>query len=181
MEEAETHYREAVAILKQEMGDDYLDLPGFLSALASSWPRKVKLAESREFAEEAVDICHRHPDEIERWQQDRAAAALHEVLTKLGDVFTDANGPTAQDPESRENWMRLKIADCLGDILVQRLSTENARRVIRCCPFSPIATEMARGQMTCWSRSQAIWDPTAPESRLGRATTVYPFDECARS
>ncbi len=103
LKEAETHYRESVVISKREMGEDYLDLPGFLAALASVLSAEGKLDESRQFAEEAVDICRRHPDKIERSQQDRAAAALHDVLTKFGDVSTDANWQTTKDPEPRKN------------------------------------------------------------------------------
>ena len=41
LKEAETHYRNSVVISKREMGNDYLDLPGSLSALALCWPRKA--------------------------------------------------------------------------------------------------------------------------------------------
>jgi eukaryotic-like serine/threonine-protein kinase len=89
LKEAETHYRESVLISKREMGNDYLDLPGFLSALAAVLAEEGQLAESRQCAEEAVDICHRHPDKIERWQQESAAAALRDVVAKIGDAATD--------------------------------------------------------------------------------------------
>jgi tetratricopeptide (TPR) repeat protein len=89
LDEAETHYRAALAIAKQEMGEDYLDLPMPLSALAGVLSQQGKLVEARQYAEQAVDICRRHPDEVGRAQQDQAAAALNNVLTKLGDAATN--------------------------------------------------------------------------------------------
>ena len=71
------------------MGADYLDLPMFLSALASVLSQQGKLLEARQYAEQAVDICRRHPDQIERSEKDAAVAALHNVMTKLGDKATD--------------------------------------------------------------------------------------------
>lgn len=84
LDEAETYCRTAVAIAKREMGADYLDLPMFLSALADVLSKQDKLPESRQCAQEAVDICRRHPDQVERWQQEKAAAALENVVMKLG-------------------------------------------------------------------------------------------------
>ena len=71
------------------MGEDYLDLPTPLSALAGVLSQQGKLVEARQYAEQAVDICRRHPDEVGRSQQDQAAAALNNVLTKLGHPATD--------------------------------------------------------------------------------------------
>jgi eukaryotic-like serine/threonine-protein kinase len=89
LDEAETHYRAALAIAKQEMGEDYLDLPKLLSALAGVLSQQGKLVEARQCAEEAVDICHRHPDKIERRQQENAVAALRDVVAKIGNAATD--------------------------------------------------------------------------------------------
>jgi serine/threonine protein kinase len=87
--QAEVHCRAAVTIAIQQMGKDYLDLPKLLSALAGVLSEQGKLVEARHYAEQAVDICRRHPDEVGRSQQDEAAAALNNVLTKLRDHVTD--------------------------------------------------------------------------------------------
>jgi tetratricopeptide (TPR) repeat protein len=87
-EEAEVHCRAAVTIAKGQMGEDYLDLPRLLSALAGVLSEQGKLIEARQCAEEAIDICKRYPEQVGRSQQDKAAAALHEIVTKLGDDST---------------------------------------------------------------------------------------------
>ena len=83
-DEAEVHCRAAVAIATQQMGEDYLGLPASLAALAGVLADQGKLVEARQYAEQAVDICNRHPDQVGRSQQDSAAAALRGVLTRLG-------------------------------------------------------------------------------------------------
>jgi tetratricopeptide (TPR) repeat protein len=88
-DQAEVHCRAAVTIAIQQMGKDYLDLPKLLSALAGVLSEQGKLVEARQYAEQAVDICRRHPNEVGRSQQDEAAAALNNVLTKLRDHVTD--------------------------------------------------------------------------------------------
>jgi eukaryotic-like serine/threonine-protein kinase len=89
LDEAETHCRAAVTIARREMGEDYLDLPALLSGLAGVLSKQGKLVEAHKYAEQAVDICRRHPNQVERWQQDGAAAALQDVLTKLGAAASD--------------------------------------------------------------------------------------------
>jgi hypothetical protein len=84
LNEAETHDREAVLITKHEIGNDSANLPGYLAALASLLVEEGQLTEAQLCAEEAVGICQRHPDQIERWQQKSATEALDEVTTKLG-------------------------------------------------------------------------------------------------
>ena len=104
---AETQFREAVAISTQEVGPDCLDLPGFLAALASVLAEQDKLPEAHQRAKQAVDICQRHPGQVEHWQREQATDALREVLTKLGQDSTGNGVPETKDPEP-ENTLHIE-------------------------------------------------------------------------
>jgi len=77
--EAEIEYREAIEIGKREVGSDYLDLSGMLAALAIVLAEQGKLTEARQHAEQAVDICQRHP-EIPPDERRDAENALRKVM-----------------------------------------------------------------------------------------------------
>ena len=84
--EAESHRRAALAIARNHMGSDNPDLSAPIAGLASILRKQGNLTEARPLAEEAVDICRRLPDRVDRWMQDLSLKTLREVLTDLGDT-----------------------------------------------------------------------------------------------
>jgi serine/threonine protein kinase len=62
-----------------------------LADLSSIMRKNGKLAKARPLAEEAVMICQRHDEPVERWVQDRAFNALKEILKGLGDTSAVEN------------------------------------------------------------------------------------------
>ena len=88
LEEAEVQFREAVAIVTKEVGPDYLDLPDYFTALARILTEEGKLSEARQCAEQAVDICQRHPDQVVPLFEENARRSLRDVQAKL-DVAAD--------------------------------------------------------------------------------------------
>jgi hypothetical protein len=84
--EAEAQFRAAVSIENKEIGPDDLDLPRYLVDLSRVLAEQNKLVEARQQAEEAIAICKRHPAQVAPGYQDRAAAALRDVMKKLDDV-----------------------------------------------------------------------------------------------
>jgi tetratricopeptide (TPR) repeat protein len=99
--EAETHFREALAIDKRQTGDV---APSLLVALSRTLADQGKLAEARQLAEQAVDICQRRSGKVERWVQKEATDALREVLAKLGETAAEGTASAAADrqPEKIE-------------------------------------------------------------------------------
>ena len=84
--EAESHHRAALAIARNRMGSDNPDLSAPIAGLAHILREQGKLTEARPLAEEAVDICQRLPDCVDRWMQELSIKTLRDVLTDLGDT-----------------------------------------------------------------------------------------------
>ena len=86
VEDAEIHYRAALAIARKTMGTNHADLSFFIAGLAGFLQQMGQLAEARPLAEEAVAICQRSPDQVERRFQQAAFDCLRAVLKELGDT-----------------------------------------------------------------------------------------------
>src|SRR5205823_2760472 len=89
--EAEDQYREAVAIGTKEVGPELLDLPIYLTPLAQILAEENKLTEARGAAQQAVDICQRHPDKIYPKIAASAVAELRYVRSQLGEEGGERN------------------------------------------------------------------------------------------
>ena len=68
------------------MGTNHADLSFFIAGLAGFLQQMGQLAEARPLAEEAVAICQRSPDQVERRFQQAAFDCLRAVLKELGDT-----------------------------------------------------------------------------------------------
>ncbi len=84
-EEAETHYREALAIARKE-GPDRSDMIQLILGYVSFLRHNHRLADARPLAEEAVAVCRRHPERLWASRKGRAVATLRQVLTEIGDT-----------------------------------------------------------------------------------------------
>ena len=81
--EAEAQYREAVAIGTKEVGPNFLDLPIYLTQLARILAEQGKFAEAREAAQQGVDVCKRHPNQVYPTIETNAVAELQYVVSQL--------------------------------------------------------------------------------------------------
>jgi serine/threonine protein kinase/Tfp pilus assembly protein PilF len=84
-QEAESHFREALAIARKE-GPDRSDMIQLILGYVSFLRRNHRSEDARPLADEAVSICRRHPSRLWASRQRRAVTALREVLTETADT-----------------------------------------------------------------------------------------------
>jgi tetratricopeptide (TPR) repeat protein len=156
-DEAEIHFRAALAIARKEMGPDYPDLIVFLSYLAAFLRDRGRPAEARTPAEEAFALCQRLPDLTDPFSRQKAFLLLTEVLIELGDIaaFETVAAQFLQDSRANfpadDPWLAVSLAN-LANILRQNGKLAEAR------PLAEEAVSICRrypGRIEGWMQERA--------------------------